>query len=116
MDTWKPLMTPIKIVLIFLVAGVFFIPTGTSIYKVSDRVSFEAFSRWITILHNLCPRSNFIELFSTIHKVFEQRVVYDGSDPNDVQCQIDVANQGRKCSVSNVLAMLNYAEYTDDFN
>jgi hypothetical protein len=43
MDTWKPLMTPIKIVLIFLVAGVFFIPTGTSIYKVSDRVSFEDF-------------------------------------------------------------------------
>jgi hypothetical protein len=36
-------MTPIKIVLIFLVAGVFFIPTGTSIYKVSDRVSFEDF-------------------------------------------------------------------------
>jgi hypothetical protein len=43
-------------------------------------------------------------------------VVYDGSNPEDVQCQIDVANQGRKCSVSNVLAMLNCAEYVDDLN
>ena len=38
-------------------------------------------------------------------------MVYDGSSPDDVQCQIDVANQGRKCTVSNVSAVLIFANY-----
>lgn len=41
-------------------------------------------------------------------------MVYDGSSPEDVQCQIDVANQGRKCTVSNFPATLNIVKYTDD--
>lgn len=32
--------------------------------------------------------------------MFEQRIVYDGSDPSDVQCQIDKKNEAKKCQVT----------------
>ena len=39
-------------------------------------------------------------------QIFEQRRVYDGSNPEDVQCQIGSANQARKCLVSKFLIKL----------
>eukprot|EP00596_Hydrurales_sp_CCMP1899_P008681 CAMPEP_0119034246 /NCGR_PEP_ID=MMETSP1177-20130426/1252_1 /TAXON_ID=2985 /ORGANISM="Ochromonas sp, Strain CCMP1899" /LENGTH=372 /DNA_ID=CAMNT_0006991549 /DNA_START=95 /DNA_END=1210 /DNA_ORIENTATION=+ len=69
MSSWGPVMTPSKIIVAFIAIGIFFIPTGTSIYSLSK-------------------------------DMFEQRIVYDGSDPSDVQCQIDKQNEGKKCKIS----------------
>ena len=44
MASWQPVMTPIKIIAIFLAVGVCFVPTGTSILKTAYSVSFYVFS------------------------------------------------------------------------
>ena len=39
MAAWQPIMTPLKIIIVFIAAGVCFIPTGTSVWKASNSVS-----------------------------------------------------------------------------
>lgn len=39
MASWQPVMTPLKIIVLFLAVGVCFIPTGTSIVKSTNSVS-----------------------------------------------------------------------------
>lgn len=92
-------MTPIKIMLTFFIAGVIFIPTGTSIYKISNGVSFK---HVFSVDSELFSLKMTISILNQLLQIFEQRVVYDGSNPEDVQCQIDRANEGRKCKVSTV--------------
>ena len=38
MVAWQPIMTPLKIIVVFLIAGVCFIPTGTSVWQASNGV------------------------------------------------------------------------------
>ena len=40
MSSWNPVMTPLKIIVIFFAVGICFIPTGTSVLKSSNAVSF----------------------------------------------------------------------------
>jgi hypothetical protein len=37
---WQPIMTPLKVVAIFMVIGITFIPTGVSLMKSSNAVSW----------------------------------------------------------------------------
>lgn len=39
MAAWQPIMTPLKIVLVFIAAGIIFIPTGVSIMNSQNNVS-----------------------------------------------------------------------------
>ena len=39
MASWQPIMTPLKIIIVFICAGVCFIPTGTSMWQSSNNVS-----------------------------------------------------------------------------
>lgn len=38
---WQPIMTPLKVVAIFVAIGVAFIPTGVTLMNASDDVSFD---------------------------------------------------------------------------
>jgi len=39
MKMWQPIMTPTKVVIIFMAIGVAFIPTGVSLIRTSNNVS-----------------------------------------------------------------------------
>lgn len=39
MKMWQPILTPIKVIIIFLAIGVAFIPTGVSLLKSSNDVN-----------------------------------------------------------------------------
>lgn len=38
MAAWQPIMTPLKIIIVFIIAGICFIPTGTSVWQSSNAV------------------------------------------------------------------------------
>lgn len=57
MDSWHPVMTPIKIIILFLVVGICFLPTGISIFTTSNDVSF-----FLLII----SYERFFNLFSTV--------------------------------------------------
>ena len=108
MASWQPVMTPLKIIVLFLAVGVCFIPTGTSIVKSTNSVSLVNQHEKKAISTYLPLKLNHISLnwlhynhriIVIISQVFEQRQVYDGSNPDYVQCQIGSANEGKKCSV-----------------
>lgn len=40
LKAWQPIMTPLKVVAIFMVIGITFIPAGVSMMNSSDAVSF----------------------------------------------------------------------------
>ncbi len=39
LTSWQPVMTPLKVIIIFLAIGIAFIPTGTTLLAVSNGVS-----------------------------------------------------------------------------
>ena len=42
LKAWQPIMTPLKVVLVFLVIGISFIPTGVHLLNSSNDVIFTA--------------------------------------------------------------------------
>lgn len=44
MQAWQPIMTPLKVVIIFVCIGVSFIPTGVTLLKISNDVSRQQLS------------------------------------------------------------------------
>mmetsp|Transcript_67870 Transcript_67870/g.141519 ORF Transcript_67870/g.141519 Transcript_67870/m.141519 type:complete len:360 (-) Transcript_67870:101-1180(-) len=67
LTAWQPIMTPLKVVVIFFAIAVCFIPTG-------------------------------LTLLSSSNEVYEERVVYDGSDQT-VDCSITTEGQGKVCTI-----------------
>jgi hypothetical protein len=52
---WQPIMTPLKVVAIFMVIGITFIPTGVSLIKSSNAVSWcSALNKVYTHLPDVC--------------------------------------------------------------
>lgn len=60
LPAWQPIMTPIKVVILFLIITVIFIPVGISLVQSSDSVSF----LFLSICHYHLIFSNFFLLFN----------------------------------------------------
>jgi hypothetical protein len=51
LNSWQPIMTPFKVIAIFVAIGVAFIPTGTTLLQSSNEVSIKIdFSVWLVSL------------------------------------------------------------------
>ena len=68
LPAFQPIMTPLKVVVIFIVIGIIFIPTGVS-------------------------------LLSSSSQIYEKSIKYDGDSGLDVDCSIDVQNEGKSCQL-----------------
>lgn len=68
LPAFQPIMTPLKVVVIFIVIGIIFIPTGVS-------------------------------LLSSSSQIYEKSIKYDGDSGLDVDCSIDVQNEGKQCQL-----------------
>lgn len=56
MKAWQPILTPIKVIVIFLVIGIIFVPVGTSLLSSSKKVDsailrtlFHTLSLWLDL-------------------------------------------------------------------
>lgn len=52
MTAWQPVLTPIKVILIFFVIGIVFIPVGVTLLDESNNVSLVLFIFVITCIAN----------------------------------------------------------------
>jgi hypothetical protein len=92
LKAWQPIMTPLKVVVIFLVIGIAFIPTGTTILNASDDVNLNLAIEFQIIY--FC--SNFFCFY--YKKIYQSRIRYD-----EGSCSINNQNEGKECSVSILL-------------
>jgi hypothetical protein len=51
---WQPIMTPTKVVLIFLAIGIAFVPTGVSLIRSSNDVSYP-------LIYSCLMRSSYVD-------------------------------------------------------
>jgi hypothetical protein len=102
MAAWQPIMTPLKIIIVFICAGVCFIPTGTSIWQSSNNVS--ALPCLFTCLRctEPIPHATFDPTHcALLAQVFEKQIYYDnGGGPSGNVCMITQKNQMRQCTVT----------------
>lgn len=71
--SWQPVLTPLNIIVIFILIGIIFIPVGTHLY-------------------------------SSANNVYEQTIIYDGSDVDaNTNCEITTSDQNKSCTIDFVL-------------
>jgi hypothetical protein len=49
MKAWQPILTPVKVIVIFLIIGIIFVPVGTSLLASSKKVTLD--------ISSLCSRT-----------------------------------------------------------
>ena len=90
MPSWQPILTPIKVIGIFLVIGIIFIPVGVALINASKNVNKLNFITYLFLL--------FYFYFITTKKIYENSVTYDGKKVQQ-SCEIKNTNAERNCTV-----------------